>query len=125
MSENTWIKCSERLPDRNENIFLYGPNDGRNKPSRMTETIGVSAHAVPFKNLFYWQPRYIPSPPGQEEDSPLIKRIKIERDRLQAHRANLDKGLLVHQNRDLLLESAVDTCDDIIEIVKEFEESQK
>ncbi len=47
-----------------------------------------------------------------EIDSPLVKRLRVEKERIQTHSTRR-------------LESAAQTCDDIIEIVKEFEEEQK
>ncbi len=65
--------------------------------------------------------------PEIEADSPLVKRIKIERDRLQKHLTahNERKICESHDHNRVTLQSAVHTCDDIIEIVKEFEEEQK
>ncbi len=62
-----------------------------------------------------------------EIDSPLVKRIKIERDRLQGHLTAHNERRVCESNdhNRITLQSAVHTCDDIIEIVKEFEKEQK
>jgi len=63
-----------------------------------------------------------------EIDSPLVKRIKIERDRVVGHRKNYHESCSLEaysSMRTAAYNAAVETLDDIIKIVKEFEKSQK
>lgn len=73
---STWIKCSERMPEINDGIYVF---DGKivfasfiYASMRFADQKGGSLEKV---NVTHWMPRQVPAPPI-EEDSDTIKAMK-------------------------------------------------
>lgn len=59
-----WIKCSERMPNEGEAINFFMPTDN---PLRRPVALDYNKNLHTLLPRGYWQPRYVPAPPVEEE----------------------------------------------------------